>query len=74
VTAEAVALAMAMPEAVASDELSVEQNQTKALSCPAVVLQSDRKTTHANGKRDALFFARARTTDRDALRLRKGAN
>ena len=33
-TAEAVALAMAMPEAVASDELSVEQNQTKGLAAP----------------------------------------
>jgi len=38
------------------EEVLIEQNQTKALSCPAVLLPSDQRTTHANGKRSAFFL------------------
>jgi hypothetical protein len=56
------------PQALKS--FPVEQNQTKALSCPAVLFRSYRKATHANGKRDAFLLREARTI-LDALSLRK---
>jgi hypothetical protein len=58
-------------EVVAVGEFPVEQNQTKVFSSPAALFQSHRKTTRANGKRNAFFLAGARSTYRDALSLRK---
>jgi len=50
-------------DAAGFEEVLIEQNQTKALSCPGVLLPSDRKTTHANGTRNAFFLLeRARLT------------
>ena len=55
------------------EEFLIEQNQTKALSCPGALLRSDRKTTHANGKLNALFMLkRARLTVTPAAK--KGTN
>ena len=54
---------MAMPEAVASDELSCRTESNQRLSCPAALLRSGRKTTHGKGKRNAFFVEeRARLT------------
>ena len=50
-------------DAAGFEEFFIEPNQTKALSYPGALLRSDRKTTHANGKRNAFFLIeRARLT------------